>query len=58
MSQATAQRVADSDEEPAQQPGNRPVLKYRHGRLELAVWPNQTRERHDVQHDHRQQLQG
>jgi hypothetical protein len=42
MSQATAQRAANANEEEAQQPGNRPVLKYRHGGIELAVWPNQT----------------
>jgi hypothetical protein len=42
MTQATAQRAANANEEEAQQPGNRPVLKYRHGGLELAVWPNQT----------------
>ena len=42
MSQATAQRAANANEEEAPQPGNRPVLKYRHGGLELTVWPNQT----------------
>jgi hypothetical protein len=42
MTQATAQRAANANEEEPQQPGNRPVLRYRHGGLELTVWPNQT----------------
>ncbi len=42
MSQATAQRAANANEDTTQQPGNRPALKYRHGGLELAVWTNQT----------------
>ncbi len=36
---AQAQR---KDAEEGQQPGNRPVLKYKHGGIDLAVFPNQT----------------
>ena len=39
MSQSNAQR-APKDEAP--RPGNRPVAKFKHGSIELAVWPNQT----------------
>ena len=38
MAQSNTQR-ADNDEDA--QPGNRPVAKFRHGGIELAVWPNQ-----------------
>jgi hypothetical protein len=38
---ANAQR-ADNDD--AQQGGNRPVAKFKHGGIELSVWPNQTSE--------------
>ena len=37
MSQSNTAR-ADNDE--AQQPGNRPVAKFKHGGIELAVWSN------------------
>jgi hypothetical protein len=39
MAQSNAQR---SDEGEAPSAGNRPVAKFRHGGIELAVWPNQT----------------
>lgn len=39
MANSNAQR-ADNDE--ARQPGNRPVAKFKHGGIELSVWPNQT----------------
>jgi hypothetical protein len=42
MSQATAQPAENANEEPGQQPGNRPRFKYRHGGVELTVWENQT----------------
>jgi hypothetical protein len=38
MSQSSAQR-ADNDE--ASQPGNRPAAKFKHGGIEVTVWPNQ-----------------
>ena len=57
MSQATAQRAANANEEEAQQPGNRPALKYRHGGIELAVWPNQTENGLMYNTDNKQQLQ-
>jgi hypothetical protein len=38
MAQSNAQRADTSDES---QPGNRPVAKFRHGGIELSVWPNQ-----------------
>lgn len=38
MANSNAQRT-DNDEA---QPGNRPVAKFRHGGIELSVWPNQT----------------
>jgi len=38
MAQSNAARAAD--EEP--QGGSRPVAKFRHGGIELAIWPNQT----------------
>jgi hypothetical protein len=40
MSQATAQRAENANEEPSQQPGNRPRSKHRHGGVELTVWEN------------------
>jgi hypothetical protein len=39
MQQSNAQRADTSDESQA---GNRPVAKFKHGGIELAVWPNQT----------------
>lgn len=39
MSQSTAAR-ANSDEYP--QPGNRPAARFKHGTVELTVWPNHT----------------
>jgi len=39
MAQSNAQR-ADNDEAP--QSVNRPVLKYKHGGIDVAVFPNQT----------------
>lgn len=41
MAQSNAQR-ADTGEEG--QPGNRPVAKFKHGGIELSIWPNQTAE--------------
>jgi hypothetical protein len=41
MAQSNAQR-ADTGEE--SQSGNRPVAKFKHGGIELSVWPNQTAE--------------
>jgi hypothetical protein len=38
MAQSNTARAA-SDES---QPGNRPVAKFKHGGIELSVWPNQT----------------
>ncbi len=38
MAQSNAQRAENDDA----QHGNRPVVKFRHGGIELAVWPNQT----------------
>jgi hypothetical protein len=38
MAQPNAQR-ADNDD--AAQPGNRPAAKFRHGGIEVTVWPNQ-----------------
>jgi hypothetical protein len=38
MAQSNAQR-ADTGEDT--QPGNRPVAKFKHGGIELSVWPNQ-----------------
>jgi len=38
MAQSNAQRTDDE----AGQPGNRPVAKFKHGGIELSVWPNQT----------------
>ena len=39
MAQENAQRADNND---ASQPGNRPVAKFKHGGIELSVWPNQT----------------
>jgi hypothetical protein len=39
MSQSNAAR---QPEEESQQPGNRPVAKFKHGGISLDVWPNQT----------------
>ena len=39
MAQSNAARAAN--DEPTQQAGNRPIAKFRHGGIELAVWPNQ-----------------
>jgi len=41
MAQSNAQRTEHDD---AAQPGNRPVAKFKHGGVELSVWPNQTAE--------------
>ena len=38
MSQPNTARAANDEA----QTGNRPVAKFRHGGIELAVWPNQT----------------
>ena len=38
MAQSNAQRA---DNESAQ-PGNRPAAKFKHGGIEMTVWPNQT----------------
>lgn len=38
MPQGNTQR-ADNDDA---QPGNRPVAKFKHGGIELTIWPNQT----------------
>ena len=38
MSQSTAARAANDESQSA----NRPVAKFRHGSVELTVWPNQT----------------
>jgi hypothetical protein len=41
MAQSNAQRAENDD---APQSGNRPVAKFKHGGIELSVWPNQTAE--------------
>ena len=38
MPQSNAQRAENDDA----QTGNRPVAKFKHGGIELSVWPNQT----------------
>ena len=38
MAQSNAQRANTGEET---QPGNRPVAKFKHGGIELSVWPNQ-----------------
>jgi hypothetical protein len=40
MSQSNAARAANDESQ--QQGGNRPVAKFKHGGIELSVWPNQT----------------
>jgi hypothetical protein len=38
MPQGNAQHAHNDDA----QPGNRPVAKFKHGGIELTIWPNQT----------------
>ena len=39
MAQSNAERVQHDE---AAQPGNRPVARFKHGGVELSVWPNAT----------------